>query len=146
MRRFVMNRWLLVIVVGMSLSINSFSYSQAYKPEVPTVVKCNFIKTSYFMTRGEALDYEVKGKEEKFTFIISGLNTNTPTIKSSDGWESPLTILRRNQNSIYLAELTHRGYVNYIALLLDQKIVTIAKSYPITADAAMCYMGFGYFE
>jgi hypothetical protein len=145
-RRAIMNRWLLVIMIGMTLSMNSFSYSQAYKPEVPTVIKCNFIKTAYFMTRGETLDFKVKDKEEQFTFIISGLNTDTPTIKSSDGWESPLTILRRNKNSIYLVELTHYGYVNYIALLLDQKVVTFVKSYPSSANVSMCFMSFGYFE
>jgi hypothetical protein len=122
----------------------SFSFGQAYKPTVPTKIKCKLKKTAYFITKDGIINVDVE--EEKNSFIISGLDSDTPKIKISDGWESRLYVLQRNKEAIYLAEVTGAGFVIYISLLLKQKVVTFVKSYPITDSASMCYMSYGHFE
>ena len=111
-------------------------------------VKNIFSKLIYFSLGNENAELDLS-HDKDFSFIISGLNTDEPQMKGNFG-ETPLNILWRTEDTIYLAELTPlKNAINYITLFHKRKIVIFSKQYemlPGGKGQIFAYMSVGHFE
>lgn len=136
-----------------------------------SVIKCNFDKTANFWIgiKNRTLLDKIKnifkglfgqeyifsvGDEEaeldlshdkNFSFIIAGLNTDKPKMKGNLG-ESELLILLKNENTIYLVEVTPAGNANYITLFPKRRLVIFSKQYQMINGEIAAFVSVGHIE
>ncbi len=107
-----------------------------------SVITCTFGEFAYFSVKDGKL--KVEPDKENWSIVIAALDTDTPKMKGNMG-ESPLLILGRYSDIIYLAERTPLGNMIYITIFTKQGIVTFSKQY-IIAGQIMAYMCIGRFK
>ena len=105
-----------------------------------------FTKSIHFLISNEKADLEIT-HDKNFSFILSGLDTDKPIMKGNMG-ETPLHILWKTEDTIYLAEITPaKNAINYITLFPGRKIVIFSKQYiMLPFKGISAFMCVGHFE
>ncbi len=95
-----------------------------------SILVCTFSHSAFFGPKGQDdVSAEIK-KEKPWTVVFAEIDSDSPKLKGNVG-ESTLTVLRRNSNTVWLAEAPPLGGVNVWTIFFDTHIAIYSKQYPI---------------
>ncbi len=93
-----------------------------------SILTCKFEDISTFYYDNGKVKAELDKEKNANQVIFAGLDTETPVMKGNMG-ETPLGILKKDSDVIWLAEMTDLGSINVWTIFKKQKIVIQAKQY-----------------